>query len=112
VIVSSGPPLNVIPQPGPEDAVDIVLKNPRKNGGPISYTVNKLRYTMQPGYAQTLPGGRRWTLEFDRGGSFGTARYALPPGNYVFTVTDRGWDVALSTEPLPPSAPALAQASP
>ena len=31
---------------------------------------------MAAGYQQKLPGERAWIIEFDRGGSFGTARYS------------------------------------
>ncbi len=116
-VVPAGPPPNFIPQPSPTVPDNAVLINPRQNGGPISYTLNAIRYTMQPGYEQKLPAGRSWTIEFDRGGSFGTARYSLRPGTYAFAVTDRGWDVVRRTNPLttdstPPPAPVVAQAAP
>jgi hypothetical protein len=34
-----------------------------------------------------------YIVEFDRGGSFGTAKYELTEGEYEFVVTDRGWDL-------------------
>ncbi|MEX0612509.1 MAG: hypothetical protein WD229_10350, partial [Pirellulales bacterium] len=109
-------PANVLPTPS-ADVPDVVLLNPKQNVGPVIYTLNAIRYTMQPGFEQKLPAGRSWTVEFDRGGSFGTARYSLTPGTYAFALTERGWDVFRRTDPLPsdapaPPAPALAQATP
>jgi hypothetical protein len=94
-----------------------MLINPTQNAGPVTYILNAIRYTMQPGYEQKLPAGRSWILEFDRGKSFGTARYSLSAGPYAFSVTERGWDVYRQTDPLPselpsPPAPAVAQATP
>lgn len=112
----AAPPANFLPTPSSE-AASVVLLNPKENNGPVNYALNAIRYTMLPGYEQKLPAGRTWTLEFDRGGSFGRARYTLTPGTYAFAVTERGWDVSrrtdsLTTDPPPPPAPALAQASP
>jgi hypothetical protein len=73
---------------------------------------------MQPGYEQKLPSSRSWTIEFDRGESFGIARYRLTAGDtYAFAVTDRGWDVfrkANTTAPVPSvtEEPIVAQTSP
>jgi hypothetical protein len=99
------------------DVPDVVLLNPTRNGGPVNYTLNNVRCTMAAGYHQKLPGERAWTIEFDRGRSFGTARYSLTPGKYAFAVTERGWDVfrrADATTPVPSAAeePVVAQTSP
>ena len=93
--------------------------NPARTGVPVNYTLNDVRCTMAAGYQQKLPGERAWIIEFDRGGSFGTARYSLTPGKYAFAVTERGWDVfrrtaaAVAAEAAAPApaAPDVAQAS-
>jgi hypothetical protein len=59
----------------------------------INYTINDQSYSMGPHYTQELPTGQSWVIGFDRGGSFGTARYTLGDGTYAFTTTDQGWDV-------------------
>jgi hypothetical protein len=117
-VTPASPLENLIPTPS-VDAPDVVLLNPTRNGGPVNYTLNDVRCTMAPGFQQKLPGERAWIIEFDRGGSFGTARYSLTPGKYAFVVTERGWDIirrtpAIATDvPAPaPAAPDVAQASP
>jgi hypothetical protein len=36
------------------------------------------------------------SVEFDRGGNFGTTKKILRPGQYDFVVTDEGWDIVAS----------------
>jgi hypothetical protein len=83
-------PVAAAPAPSPPNAV-IVLSNPQDD--PVAYTLNGARYDMAPRYSQKLTSRPSWTLEFDRGGSFGTARYTLIQGAYKFVATERGWDL-------------------
>ena len=69
----------------------VVLSNPQID--PVAYTLNGKRYDMSPRQSQKLTSKPSWILEFDRGGSFGTARYTLSQGAYKFVATERGWDV-------------------
>ena len=71
-VVPADPPANFLPTPSADDT-GVMLINPKQNAGPVTYILNAIRYTMQPGYEQKLPAGRSWILEFDRGKSFGTA---------------------------------------
>ena len=48
---------------------------------------------MRPGTSQRLPAGRRWWIEYDRGASSGVADYTLADGTYVWTPTERGWQL-------------------
>jgi hypothetical protein len=68
-----------------------LLINPEKLA--IHYNVNDHPFTMEPNFRQTLPGGKTWVVAFDRGGSFGRARYAVSEGTYQFKLTDKGWDL-------------------
>lgn len=70
----------------------IVLKNPESNGVSIGYLLNEQTFSMEAGYNQKLP-AQDWLLVFDKGGSFGQARYTLSSGRYEFTQTEKGWDV-------------------
>lgn len=70
-----------------------LLMNPESNGVTIEYVVANQNYSMQPKYTQHLADGRSWVIEFDRGENFGTARYSLSAGTYLFTTTERGWDL-------------------
>jgi hypothetical protein len=117
-VVDTTPEENFLPTPN-ADAPDVVLLNPTRNGGPVNYTLNDVRCTMAAGLQQKLPGERAWIIEFDRGGSFGTARYSLTPGKYAFAVTERGWDifrrtpvVAAEASVPAPAVPEVAQVSP
>jgi len=59
----------------------------------VNYNVNNNAYSMEPEFRQPLPGGRTWTVAFDKGGSFGQARYGISKGTYKFTLTDEGWNL-------------------
>lgn len=48
---------------------------------------------LRPGETRPLKEKANYVVEFDRGASFGTARYDLSEGTYQFVVTDRGWDL-------------------
>lgn len=72
-----------------------LLVNPEENGESVSYLLDDHPYTMQTGQSQRL--NREYTIEFDRGGEYGAARYSLPVGTYEFTITDRGWDLRKKT---------------
>ena len=51
------------------------------------------RFPLSDGQSHTFYGGGPRTIEFDRGGDFGTARVELTGGQYEFLVTSRGWDL-------------------
>jgi len=77
----------------PAAAPNVAIVNPQSNGIQLSFTVD--------GEATNLPVGTRIDLsvaqpriiEFDRGGTFGPARYSLDGGLYTFTPTDHGWEL-------------------
>jgi hypothetical protein len=71
----------------------VLVTNPRESGGAIHYSVSNFPYEMKAGESQTLPAGRTWIIEFDRGQGQGKARYALDEGTYEFFVGARGWDL-------------------
>ena len=75
----------------------VLLQNLQANGGSVNYVLNDLHaYEMKAGQQQELAARAAgpWTIAFDRGGNFGTAKYALTGGTYLFTLTDKGWDLA------------------
>jgi len=67
--------------------------NPRKHGETIRYVLNGDEYIMRPGTSQRLPTGRQWRIEYDRGANAGIADYTLADGTYVWTPTERGWQL-------------------
>lgn len=104
IMLGMGDPLEVAGLPVPMDGAvpadattrtfeqgQIILANPTTET--VNYNLNQQPYQMAPDFEQTLPAGTTWEIEFDRGGSFGTARYQLSEGYYVFAITERGWDI-------------------
>ena len=60
----------------------------------VSYQLNSQQFTLGPHYTHPLPAGQSWTIQFDRGGSFGAARIALAEGTHDFNVTaEQGWQL-------------------
>lgn len=70
-----------------------LIMNPRKHGETIRYVLNGEEYIMQPGTSQRLRTGYQWRIEFDRGANAGVADYTLTNGTYVWTPTERGWQL-------------------
>jgi hypothetical protein len=62
----------------------------------VNYTINGNHYVARSGMRQVLPpraDDRNWTIEYDRGGTLGLARYTLRPGTYRFAPTESGWQL-------------------
>ena len=76
----------------------VVLHNPASNGGAIAYLLGSQTFTLEPGQTQRLD--RSHVIEFDRGGSFGMARYTIADGSFEFTLTDNGWNLRKKTYEL------------
>lgn len=107
-------PILVNPLPSFSGGV-IKIDNPATNNTALSYTLNGVPYTIQPGQSQQFVEDRDWVIDFSRGGNFGPARYGLHSGLYTFSVTDHGWELynapfvaapgisGAPTNPLPPS---------
>lgn len=77
----------------------ILIGNPEENAGSIKYVLASVHsYDLKPGFRQHLPASQPWLIEFDRGGTFGSAKYTLAEGIYDFKVGDKGWDMV--TRPL------------
>ena len=68
----------------------ILLMN--AGGSTVNYTIDGRRSAMEPDYQQVVPRSRV-TIAFDRGGTFGRAKYGIDKGWYKFTATDRGWEL-------------------
>ncbi|HXY37529.1 MAG TPA: hypothetical protein VEI07_25120, partial [Planctomycetaceae bacterium] len=78
----------VVPRP-----VVITLLNPAITRTSLSYTLGESQYVIAAGETATFEDGTQ-VIAFDRGGSFGEARYTLEPGRtYKFVATDHGWDL-------------------
>jgi hypothetical protein len=86
----------------------IRLMCPKEAIAPLSFLLNGTIYSIKPGYTQSIPADRPWTIEFVRNGS-GSARvrYDLRAGNYVFVSDAHGWDLmpypSAAQPEIPPS---------
>ena len=80
-------PVDVNPRP-----VVITLLNPAETRAAVNYSLAGTVYTLEPGQSASH-GEETQEIAFDRGGSFGEARYTLAPGTYRFVSTDHGWDL-------------------
>jgi hypothetical protein len=99
--------------PAPYTGPGVTIRNPAESGAQLSYTIDSRHgYEIATGQTQHLATKPSYLVEFDRGGSFGRARYTISEGLYDFTPTDHGWelyrqpDVAaeaerVKTNPLP-----------
>ena len=72
------------------DSIQILL--PSDQPAPVSYLLNGVQYTIQPGEVQTIPVDD-WVCDFDRGGNAGEASYTLVEGLYKFKYTDAGLEL-------------------
>jgi len=70
-----------------------LIMNPRKHGETIRYVLNGEEYIMRAGTSQRLRTGQPWRIEYDRGANAGVADYTLTDGTYVWTPTERGWQL-------------------
>ena len=77
--------------------VVITLVNPSSTRTSLNYTLGESQYVIAAGETATFEDGTQ-VITFDRGGSFGQARYTLEPGiTYKFVSTDNGWDLRTVT---------------
>lgn len=87
----------------------ITLVFPKNSDSSFSYLLNGTNYSIKPGYSQTFPADRRWTIEFLKNPGTGEiARYDLQAGLYQFLPEGNGWDLKQTPVPSnfgPPPAP-------
>jgi hypothetical protein len=79
------------------------IVNPAKNAATLGFQVNGQPYTLAAGTQQDVITGPGVEILFDRGEQFGTARYSLNGGVYVFTPTPGGWELLQQTAEQVPS---------
>jgi hypothetical protein len=78
----------------------VILHNPAENAGAVAFRVqDQVDAELGPGTSRTWNDRTTLTVEFDRGGSFGSTRKILRPGAYDFVVTEEGWDLVATVNP-------------
>jgi hypothetical protein len=89
-------------QPAAYQGQGIAIRNPAKTETTLSYTIDSQdEHAIAAGETQRLKSKRICTIDFDRGGDFGHARYSIYEGWYQFTPTDRGWELFRQLGPMP-----------
>lgn len=87
-------PINSVPL---ASRADVTIRNPANNGGPVAFIVGEqLDAELASGTTRTWSDRTSLTVEFDRGGNYGSTKKILRPGQYDFVVTDAGWDIVAS----------------
>lgn len=81
--------------------VGVTIHNRSTVGLAVSCVVDgQTELHLAPNESRTLREKASYIVEFDRGGSFGAAKYELSEGEYQFAVGDRGWDLTRDAAPL------------
>jgi hypothetical protein len=98
--VDAGYSSNTLPPPPNRESVDkpIVIRNGSNKGVPVAFVVDNQDEELNDGQTRTFSTTGNRTVEFDRGGNRGVARYELSGGVYSFVVTNNGWDLVRDTE--------------
>ena len=73
------------------------------SGVTLRFRVDGIVHQLAPGARQELEHFAARIVEFDRGESFGLARYRLTEGDYYFRLADQGWTL----QRKPYTAPSL-----
>lgn len=97
----------------------IVIRNAANAQLPVSFVIDGQDVELTDGGTRTFVGKAHRTIQYDRGGRFGSTQQDLAGGQYEFRVTSSGWDLvrrpdftpssrtAIRTNPLPESGPSL-----
>ena len=105
---TSGSALRLNSIPTQQQRANVVLRNPAENAGSVAFRVqDQVDAELGPGTTRTWSDRTSLTVEFDRGGDFGTARKLLRPGAYEFVVTEQGWDLVSTVSPTKGRAASL-----
>ena len=84
------PAPNALPNGASAEAVKVI--NPSETGVTVNYTFGSEASSLEAGNAN-IHSQVSQEIVFDRGGSFGIARYTLGPGTYRFVASESGWDL-------------------
>ena len=82
------------------------IENPQQIGYPVAFLYGKEPVRLAPGeiFSRTFDGDSAAELiQFDRGGNFGEEKLQLDEGEFVFTVTRKGWKIVARQKPATPA---------
>lgn len=72
----------------------IVIRNAAGAELPVAFIVDGQDVELADGSTRTFIGKTQRTVQFDRGGKFGSTQQELTGGQYEFRITATGWDLA------------------
>lgn len=85
----------------------IVIRNAANAQLPVAFVVDGQDVELAEGATRTFIGKTHRTVQYDRGGRFGSAQQDLSGGQYEFRVTASGWDLVRKPDFVPSSRTAV-----
>jgi hypothetical protein len=89
---STNPPVVSTPVAAASDA-RITIRNGAGVQLPVAFLVDGQDFELPDGEARSFVGSGRRTVQYDRGGRFGSTQHDLSAGDYEFRITASGWDL-------------------
>ena len=72
----------------------VTVRNPAGSKVTLAYMLDDSEdQEISAGETKKLAAKGSYTISFDRGGNYGSARYTITEGLYEFTMTDHGWEL-------------------
>ena len=72
----------------------VIVRNPAGSKVTLAYLLDDSEdQEISAGETKKLAAKGSYTISFDRGGNYGSARYTITEGLYEFTMTARGWEL-------------------
>jgi len=85
----------------------IVIRNMSGAQLPVSFLVDGQDVELNDGATRTFVGRSQRTIQYDRGGRFGSTQQELTGGQYEFRITASGWDLVRKPDLVPSSRTAI-----
>ena len=85
----------------------IVIRNSAGAQLPVSFLVDGQDVELAEGGTRTFVGKTRRTIQYDRGGRFGSTHQDLTGGQYEFRITASGWDLVKKPDFTPSGRTAI-----
>src|SRR5262249_16138973 len=85
----------------------IVIRNMSGAQLSVSFLVDGQDVVLNDGATRTFVGRSLRTIQYDRGGRFGSTQQELTGGQYEFRITASGWDLVPRPHLVPTSRPAI-----
>jgi hypothetical protein len=86
-----------VPRAGEADD-RIVIRNAAGAQLPVAFVVDGQDVELADGSTRTFVGRTHRTIQYDRGGKFGSTQQDLAGGQYEFRITSTGWDLVRRPE--------------